>query len=72
MTQRTKAQRKWIRKGYLREMCPLRPQDGREIRYTFLMRASEDWRGSRELAEIIEMPIRPVAQHYLHNGRKPR
>lgn len=70
-TKRTKAQRKWIRKGYTREMIPLRPQHSGQPRYTFLMRASENWRESRDIAGIMGMPIKPVAQQLIHNGRKP-
>lgn len=68
---RTTAQRKWIRRGYSREMVPLRPQHEGSPRYTFLMRTSENWRDSRELAGIMGMPIRPVCKQMIHNGRKP-
>lgn len=68
---RTNAQRHWIKKGYTREMCPLRPQHPGHPRYSYLMRASEDWRKSRELAEIMNMPIRPVCKQLIHNGGKP-
>lgn len=68
---RTRAQRHWIRKGYLREMAPLRKLYPGRPKEIYLMGASEDWRSQRELAGIMGMPIRPVAKHYIHNGRKP-
>ena len=69
---RTNAQRRWIRKGYTHEMIPLRPQHGGQRRYSYLVRASEDRRAGRELAEIIGMPYRPICKQFIHNGRKPR
>jgi hypothetical protein len=49
----------------LLKLYPGRPKE------IYLMGASEDWRSQRELAVIMSMPIRPVAKHYIHNGRKP-
>jgi hypothetical protein len=69
---RTNLQRHWIKRGYPREMCPMRPQHGGSQRYTYLMRASEDWRSQREFArDVLGMPIRPVAKQMIHDGRKP-
>lgn len=69
---RTKAQRRWIKLGYPREMCPLMPQRKGSCRYTYVMRASEDWRKQREFArDILGMPIRPICKQFIHNGRKP-
>jgi len=72
MTKRTRAQRHWIERGYPREMIPLRPQHGGLDRYTYVMRASEDWRSQRAFArDVLDMPIRPICLQILHNGRKP-
>ena len=72
MKQRTNAQRHWIKRGYPREMCPLLPQHSGRARYTYVMRASEDWRSQRAFArDVLDMPIRPICKQFLHNGRKP-
>lgn len=68
---RTKAQRKWIKLGYPREMIPLRPQSIPGYRYSYLLGASEDWRSQRYFARQIGMPIRPVCKQFIHKGRKP-
>lgn len=69
---RTKAQRRWIKRGYTREMIPLRPQHGGRDRYTYVLRASEDWRSQRGFArDVLDMPIRPICKQFIHNGRKP-
>jgi hypothetical protein len=65
---RTKAQRRWIKRGYPREMIALVPGLG----ISYLMRASEDWRSQRPFARMIGMPIRPVHKQFIQNGRKPR
>jgi hypothetical protein len=68
---RTKAQRRWRRKGYTHEMIPLRrPKPGQQ-RYSYLVRASENRRAGRELAEIMGMSYRPICKQFIHNGRKP-
>lgn len=69
---RTKAQRYWRRKGYTHEMIPLKPQHEGKPRYSYLVRASEDRRAGRELAELMGMPYRPICKQFIHNGRKPR
>lgn len=71
MLKRTKAQRRWIRKGYTHEMIPLRPQHGGTQRYSYLVRASEDRRAGRGLAEILGMPYRPICKQLIHKGGKP-
>ena len=69
---RTKAQRRWIRKGYTREMIPLRPLYGARDRYSYVMRASEDWRSQRVFArDVLNMPVRAICRQFLHNGGKP-
>lgn len=69
---RTKAQRYWIKRGYAREMAPLRPKRPGQVRYIYLMRASEDWRSQRGFArDILQMPVRTICPQYIHNGGKP-
>lgn len=67
---RTKAQRKWIRRGYPREMIPMKAQDS-GLRYAYPLHASANWRDQRELARLMHMPIRPICKQFLDNGRKP-
>ena len=68
---RTKAQRRWLRKGVRHEMIPLRPQHGLE-RYSFIIDRREDWRSQRTFArDILKMPIRPICKQMIHNGGKP-
>lgn len=69
---RTKAQSRWIKRGYTREMTPWLAQHPGQVRYSYVMRASEDWRSQREFArDVLNMPIRPICKQFIHNGRKP-
>lgn len=68
---RTKAQRKWNRKGYSHEMVPLRPQNAGEPRLSYLLGRSSSWRAERGFGLLIGMPVRPICKQFMHNGRKP-
>lgn len=64
---RTKAQRRYIQKGYQREMIPLQGP-----RVSYLIGRQEDWRSQREFArDILKMPNRPICKQFIHKGRKP-
>jgi hypothetical protein len=53
-------------------MIPWVAQHPGQVRYSYVMRASEDWRSQREFArDVLDMPIRPIAKQFIHNGRKP-
>lgn len=68
---RTKAQRRYIRKGYRWEMIPLRPNNPGEPRVSYLIGAGSSWRAERGFGQLIGMPIRPICKQFIHNGRKP-
>lgn len=69
MPRRTRAQRKWIRKGYPYEMIPLHAEaDGK--RYSYLLHTNG--RAWRTLAGLMGMVVRPTCTPMIHNGRKPR
>jgi len=68
---RTKAQRKWIRKGYSHEMIPLRPERSERTRLSYLLGRSASWRAERGFGLLIGMPVRPICKQFIHNGRKP-
>ena len=67
---RTKAQRRWMRKGYTHEMIPMRPLNGNQ-RISYLISPSESWRAQRNLRRLIDMPVRPICKQMIHNGGKP-
>ena len=69
---RTKAQRRWARKGVTHEMIPPRPlpyMNGK--RYSFLLSPSESWRAQRSVGLMLDMPVRPICKQMVHNGGKP-
>lgn len=69
---RTKAQRRWIRKGHTHEMIPPRPlpyMNGK--RYSYLLGAHESWRQQRSVGLMLDMPVRPICKQMIHNGGKP-
>jgi hypothetical protein len=73
MARRTKAQRRWIRKGYRYEMIPLRSTWADGARFSYILGASESWRAGREFArDVLGMPVRPICKPMIHNGRKFR
>jgi hypothetical protein len=68
---RTRAQRRWRRKGYTHELIQLRSDVPGKPRLSYLIGSQESWRQQRKFGLLIGMPVRPVCQQFLHNGRKP-
>ena len=69
---RTKAQRRWRRKGYPYEMIEMVTSVPGEPRLSYLLASWENWRAQRAFGRLIGMPVRPVCKQFIHNGRKPR
>lgn len=67
---RTKAQRRWIRKGHTHEMIPLRELFGSR-KFSYVLGAHESWRQQRGTGQILGMPVRPICKQMIHNGGKP-
>ena len=72
MTKRTRAQRRWRRRGFTGEVAYWTAQAGRRQPWDFILvlrpqsyayfrkhRGEDDW-------------IRPISPVFIHNGRKPR
>lgn len=67
---RTRAQRRWIRKGHTHEMIPMRALYGAR-RFSYVLGAHESWRQQRGTGLMLDMPVRPICKQMIHNGGKP-
>jgi hypothetical protein len=70
---RTRAQRRYRRKGYTWEIAPLRNPSPSTPKLVVIHKPGQwGWRSYRPyLLDFMGEVIRPVAKHYIHNGGKP-
>ena len=69
---RTRAQRRYRRQGFTFELTELRnPFKRRPKTIHILKGSSSSWRWWRDNSWNADEVIRPIAKHYIHNGRKP-
>lgn len=69
---RTRAQRRYRRRGYTWEVATLRPTSRHSPKLVVIHKASTSWRSYRPyLNEWLGEFIRPICKHYIHKGGKP-
>lgn len=66
---RTRAQRRWIRKGYTHEVAYW---SGHDKSWNFILVTRADVAAHFRRHPLPDDWVRPVSPQFLHNGRKPR
>ena len=68
---RTRAQRRWAKKGITHELIPLKPLYADKPRISYVLGPHESWRAQRSFGRMINMPVRPICKPMIHKGGKP-